>query len=123
MSFSLHTPGQVFAPGWFLADNENVTRVSTTVKQEGVTPDTDGSMVVPMGTVYPSNDENAQGILYEDVDVTAGDAAGSLVVRGFVYQDRLAGTIQTAAKTALQAKGITFVSAPHTTRPGDYIPS
>ena len=43
-----------------------------------------------MGTIYPSNDTNAEGIVYEDIDVTTGDMPASVVLNGIVYEDRLA---------------------------------
>jgi hypothetical protein len=43
-----------------------------------------------MGTAYPSNDANAIGLTYEDVDVTTGNMPGSVVTKGIVYEDRLA---------------------------------
>ena len=72
---------------------------------------------MPMGTIYPSNDKNAVGIVYEDVDVTTGDMPGSVVLRGAVYEDRLPVELDSAAKTALEGAGFTFKQSPSTTRP------
>lgn len=69
---------------------------------------------VPAGTPYPSNDANAIGIVFEDVDVTYGDKPGSILVSGRVLEDRL--TMDTAAKTALVSAGIKFVDAPEISR-------
>ena len=56
--------------------------------------------------------------MYEDVEVTLGDAPGSVVTKGTVYEDRLAAALDSDAKTALIAKGFAFVeSAPAVTRP------
>lgn len=79
--------GKVYAPGWFLA-HEECTRVTKQIAQSGAV-DVEGGKVVPMGTVYPSNDGNAIGIVYEDVDVTTGDMPGSVVTKGEVYEDRI----------------------------------
>lgn len=87
------TSAKVYAPGHFLA-HEECTRETRQVAQNSalvVTGD-DGSKHVPMGTAYPSNDGNAIGIVYEDVDVTSGDMPGSVVTKGEVYEDRLAVT-------------------------------
>ena len=88
------TKGATYAPGYFLANNdENVIRETRQIAQSGAVTIEDGSKYVPMGTAYPSNDANAVGITYEDVDVTVGDMPGSVVTGGaVVYEDRLAVT-------------------------------
>lgn len=110
--------GRTFAPGWFLESEVGVVRKTRQIAQTGATTTTAGNKYVPMGTVWPSNDTNAQGIVYEDIDVTEGDAPGSVVLAGRVYEDRLPVTIAAAAKTALSAKGFYFIStSPAVTRP------
>lgn len=69
---------------------------------------------VAPGTIYPSNDNKAEGIIFEAVDVTSGNMPGSVLVAGRVLADAL--TINSAAKTALAGKGIVFVDAPAVTR-------
>lgn len=84
---------RVFAPGYFLAaDAENCTRETREMKQTGATTLSDGTKIVKMGTVYPANDGTAEGIVYEDIDVTSGNMPGSVVTKGIVYEDRLAVT-------------------------------
>lgn len=122
MSFIM-TParaGHPYAPGWFLVNNEDCTRETRTIPATGVTADADGGKHVAMGTIFPANDATAIGILYEDVDVTAGAMPGSVVTQGTVYLDRLPVTPAAAAKTALEGLGFKFVTtAPVTTRPAD----
>ena len=92
MSF-IQTPaaaGKAYAPGWFLADNENCERKTRTISATGASDGPNGGKYVKMGTAYPTNDGNAEGIVYEDVDVTTGDMPGSVVLSGVVYEDRLA---------------------------------
>lgn len=88
--------GTTYAPGYFLAHNdEGVTRETKEIAQNSalVVTSEDGTKHVPMGTAYPTNDGNAIGILYEDVDVTVGNMPGSVVTGGAeVYEDRLAAT-------------------------------
>ena len=88
------TSGKVYAPGYFLA-HEECERKTRTIAQNSalvVTTD-DGGKYVPMGTAYPTNDGNAIGIVYEDVDVTTGNMPGSVVTgNAVVYEDRLAVT-------------------------------
>lgn len=100
--------GVVYAPGFFLA-HEECERKTRQIAQEGAT-DVNGKKVVKMGTIYPENNGNAEGIVYEDVDVTTGDMPASVVLSGVVYEDRLPEKIATAAKTALEKKGFKFVA-------------
>ena len=58
--------------------------------------------IVKAGTILPSNDAQAKGILLEDVDVTAGDAVGALLISGIVIASRLPEAPQETAKTALK---------------------
>lgn len=112
--------GTTYAPGYFLAHNdEAVTRLTKQISQEGATTIANGTKYVKMGTPYPSNDGNAIGLVYEDVDVTTGDMPGSVVTgNAEVYEDRLPVELAGAAKSALQAKGFTFIAtAPAVTRP------
>ncbi len=108
--------GQTFAPGWFLAHEECV-RTTRQIPQAGAKTAANGAKYVPMGTVYPANDATAEGIVYEDVDVTSGDMPGSVVLSGTVYEDRLPVTIAETAKSALIGKGFTFITSPAVTRP------
>lgn len=82
--------GQTYAPGWFLVNNEDCSRFTKTIPQSLAITNDDGTKYVPMGKAYPSNDSNAIGITYEDVDVTNGAMPGSVVTKGEVYEDRLA---------------------------------
>lgn len=88
--------GETYLPGYFLANGqEEVIRETRQVAQNSalVITDENGAKHVPMGSAYPTNDGNAIGILYEDVDVTVGDMPGSVVTgRAVVYEDRLAVT-------------------------------
>ena len=88
--------GTTYNPGYFLAyDDENVTRETREISQNSalVVTSEDGTKHVPGGTAYPSNDGNAIGILYEDVDVTVGNMPGSVVTgKAVIYEDRLAVT-------------------------------
>lgn len=92
MSFIDESNGRSFEPGYFLANNEDCTRVTKQMSQNSalVVTTPDGNKYVPMGSAYPTNDGNAIGIVYEDVVVTAGDMPGSVVTKGEVYEDRLA---------------------------------
>lgn len=85
--------GSTYNPGYFLAHaDEEVTRETKQFNaNSALAVTTEDGKYIPMGTAYPSNDGNAIGITYEDVDVTEGDMPGSVVTGGAeVYEDRLA---------------------------------
>ena len=114
--------GTTYNPGFFLAYNdEGVVRETREIAQNSaaVITSEDGTKHVPGGTAYPSNDGNAIGILYEDVDVTVGNMPGSVITgNATVYLDRLPVALDDSAKTALAAKGFNFVdTVPAVTRP------
>lgn len=109
--------GKAYAPGWFLA-HEACERKTRQMSQTDATTADNGAKYIPMGTIYPSNDANAEGIVYEDVDVTVGDMPGSVVLSGVVYEDRLPEALASAARSALSALGFVFIeAAPTVTRP------
>ena len=94
MSFIQNDTGsKVYAPGYFLANNEDCTRLTKEISASHENVKTvDGGKYVPMGSIFPSNDSNATGIIYEDVDVTTGNMPGAVVTAGTVYENRLAKT-------------------------------
>ena len=101
MSFISETKkGVCYAPGFFLA-HEECERKTREIPQSMATTTDEGAKYVPMGTIYPSNDSNATGIVYEDVDVTNGNMPGSVVVKGTVYEDRLAITGMTYSQASV----------------------
>lgn len=73
------------------------------ISDSGVTPDAQGRKIVPAGTVYPANDTTAVGIVLTDTDVTEGPQPGSVMVGGWVLEDRLPVAPAVDAKTAMKA--------------------
>lgn len=119
MSKLSSTTGTTFEAGWFLVDEERCTRRSAMVAaNHGQKVTRNGRVIVPMGAVIPSNNGNAEGILYEDIDVTDGAAEGSIVTEGTVYGDRLPAALASAAASALTQIHV-IATAPAVTRP-DY---
>lgn len=92
MSFIANdTSAKVYAPGYFLAHDECVRETREFSQDSALAQTTDeGGKYVPMGTAYPTNDGNAIGITYENVDVTNGNMPGSVVTKGVVYEEDLA---------------------------------
>lgn len=95
--------GIVYAPGYFLA-HEECERKTRQIAQSGAT-NVNGRKYVKMGTVYPANDATAEGIVYEDVDVTTGNMAGSVVLKGVVYEDRLPEAVDTYSSATVPTGG------------------
>ena len=113
--------GVIYAPGWFLANNEDCTRLTKEMSaSDSRAVSANGGKYIPMGTVWPANSSSAIGLVYEDVDVSSGNMPGSVVTSGIVYEDRLPVSLQSAAKNALKAAGFVFISSsPSVTRPSD----
>lgn len=112
MSFIANAPLKPsYAPGWFLADDENCTRITVTVaaNSEAAVTNADGTKYMPMGSVY------AGGLLYEDVDLSEGDAPGSLVIAGHYWEDRIVGDDDDLTYTGLVSAG----EYPTVTRPDE----
>ena len=121
MSFNQSKQNIGYEPGYFLA-SADCKRETVQVEQNHsqVVTTADGCKYVPAGAVVPSNDGNAKGILYEDVDVTTGAMPGSLVTEGVVYEDRLPAAIESAAESALTGIKV-ILSAPAVVRPDNSI--
>ena len=116
MSFTASAQGTTFEAGWFLVDDEQCLRETATIAATHAQKVTrNGRDIVPAGAVIPANDSTAVGILYEDIDVTDGAAAGSIVTKGTIYGDRLPAALDSDAVTALA--GITVKTSPTVTRP------
>jgi hypothetical protein len=102
---------------------EHFVPLAVTVSDAGIVADADGRKIVKAGTiaggnllsvlqkidepVTAHNDAGADGVLLNDVDVTYGNAPGSLVIHGFVDLNKLPEAPAAAAITAL--KQITFL--------------
>ena len=116
MSFTASAQGTTFEAGWFLVDDEECLRETATIAANHAQKVTrNGRTIVPAGAVIPANGSTAVGILYEDIDVTDGAAAGSIVTKGVIYGDRLPATLDSDAATALT--GIKVKTSPAVVRP------
>lgn len=107
-----------------LANVENKVAYPVTVNATGVTADSYGRKIIPAGTpiggaknalqdetvvLSVANDATAQGVLEHDIDVTAGESAGTMIVWGWVNEYRIKNvTVSDEAKTALNGK-VTFI--------------
>ena len=69
----------------------------------------DDKKIIKAGTVVPTNDSSAKGIVFEDVDITDYDKKPiSVIVAGRVIKENLPVTVNSDAETALKANGIYF---------------
>lgn len=110
MSLIGNSKGASYAPGWFLAHEECERETRQIPASMGVA--SGGGKYVKAGTPFPSNNGQIEGFVYGDVDVTNGDAPGSVVVAGSVDASRLPVTLDSAAKTKLESsKGWRLVAA------------
>lgn len=100
----------------FLASEVGLRLVTYTMaKDNGQAVTENGRKIIKAGTVYPANGSGAVGIVFQDIDVTNGDALGSIMVAGHYYKDKI--TIAGDAETALSSKGLYGETEPTVTRP------
>ena len=96
----------------WLASERSLRLVSYTAEDDNDQIVTEnGRKIIKSGTVYPANGATAVGIVFEDVDVTDGDAPMSLMISGHVWESRLntgLSGLDDDAKAALAANGIFF---------------
>lgn len=102
----------------------NKVALGALVSGDGVTANAMGQKIIPAGTpvggdkstlvdeqavLKVSNDAKAQGVLEHEVNVTAGPANATLIINGYINENRLPSglTITAEAKTALNGK-VTF---------------
>lgn len=78
----------------------------TFAKNDSAAATVDGRKIIKAGTIYPSNDSNAIGVVFYDVDVTDGDQNGTLIVHGFIKTGAIPANPTSDAKSAL--KGVQF---------------
>ena len=77
------------------------------VSANSIVADADGKKIVKAGSILSGagaivNDATAEGVLLWDVDVTYGDAPGSLVMFGFIDKTKLPVQPEAEAITALK---------------------
>lgn len=78
-----------------------------------------GRKIIKAGTIYPSNDASAKGIVFQDVDVTDGNRTEALMVGGVYLSTKLSAAVSTTAKPVFQAMGLFEQTTPTDTLPGD----
>ena len=116
MSLIGNSNGKTYAPGLFLAHEECV-RETKEIPQSLATTEGE-TKYVKMGTPYPSNDGNIEGLVYEDVDVTAGNAPGSVVTgKAVILSSILPVGLTSTAKAKLENLDFIIKKMSSVTRP------
>lgn len=72
------------------------------LKDSELATDVEGKKIVRAGTIYPSNDDKAIGVIMNDYDITYGDANVAVIIHGFIRTDKLPEAPSEGAKTALK---------------------
>lgn len=91
----------------FLASKVGLRTESITAKADNAQVVTENERkVLKAGTIYPTNNSSAVGIIYQDVDVTDGDTAAPIMVAGHYFKDRLVGTLNADVETTFKGKGL-----------------
>ena len=90
------------AKGVLVFPDHYVSVAHTFKKDDSAAVTQDGRKIVKAGTLYPSNDASAIGIVWADYDVTDGDRTGALIIHGFVKTKALPVIPSSTAKGALK---------------------
>lgn len=112
--------GQPFQGGYFIVNDDMALLITRQVgpdhPQASIRQSPNGNrVIVPMGAVYPQDGPHAEGLVYEDVDVTEGPKPCSVVVRCKAYVDRL--PLYPSMESVRMMRNITFAVAPEVERP------
>jgi hypothetical protein len=107
-------------PKQILKFPDHYVALAVTVDDAGVATGPDGKKIVPAGTIIgggfladetkkavAANDATAEGVLFNDTDVTYGPAPGAAIIHGFIKTDKL--PVAPAAEAITALKQITFV--------------
>lgn len=79
-----------------------VAVANTFLKDDAAAVDVNGRKIIRQGTVYPTNDDNALGVMFHDIDVTDNDVtAKALLIHGFLKKSKLPVAISAAAQAKL----------------------
>lgn len=70
-------------PDHYVSIARKATKADGMVVKEG------DRFIIKAGTIYPSNDNKAIGVVLQNYDVTESDASMAIVLHGFIRADRL----------------------------------
>ena len=103
---------------------DHYVNLAVTVSDAGIVANADGKKIVPAGTILgggviaddtkdavkattTADASNAEGVLFNDTDVTSGPAKGALLIHGFIALDKIPKAPTAEEVAAL--KQITFI--------------
>lgn len=90
--------------------NDHFVGMPIMVTSAGVTPNSEGKKIVKAGTIFPSNDRAAKGVILHDTDVSHGNAPGTVVIHGFIDNTKLIKNgIEVSHEAALALKMIDLI--------------
>lgn len=101
MAVEYKTQSYTTGKGILLFPDHYVSVAHTFQKDDAAAITVDGRKIIQAGTIYPSNDSSAKGVVWADYDVTDGDVTGALILHGFVKGSALPKDPSDEAKTAL----------------------
>lgn len=64
-------------------------KATKATKADGMVVKEGDRFIIKAGTIYPSNDNKAIGVVLQDYDVTESDVSMAIVLHGFIRADRL----------------------------------
>ena len=64
-------------------------KAAKATKTDGMVVKKGDRFIIKAGTIYPSNDDKAIGVVLQDYDVTESDVSMAIVLHGFIRVDRL----------------------------------
>lgn len=114
---------------------DHFVSIGVKVDATGIVADADGRKIIPAGTIVGSttggkpvlqnlstvkvkaatfedtgSTTNAEGVLLNDVDVTHGDANGSMIIHGYINVNKLPAADQTLVSKAYVLKAMPQIS-------------
>lgn len=64
-------------------------KATKATKADGIVVKEGDRFIIKAGTIYPSNNDKAIGVVLQNYDVTESDASMAIVLHGFIRADRL----------------------------------
>lgn len=77
-------------------------RATKATKAGGMVVKEGDRFIIKAGTIYPSDNNKAIGVVLQDYDVTESDASMAIVLHGFIRADRLPAPPSDAALKSLR---------------------
>jgi prophage protein len=76
-------------PDHYVSIARKATKATKATEAGGMVVKEGDRFIIKAGTIYPSNDNKAIGVVLQDYDVTESDVSMAIVLHGFIRADRL----------------------------------